>query len=96
MEKATSLPASYCGFQREGIWNVMAHSIFVLLTICCKINKALTFKSQPPPHPCICMQITYTFSGYSEKSFYSIYLIIILKSLTQTQSLASSKTSTHH
>lgn len=51
MEKATSVPASYCGFQRKGIWNVMAHSIFVLLTICCKINKALTFKSQPPPHP---------------------------------------------
>ena len=44
MEKATSLPTSCCGFQRQNIRYVVACSRFVLLTICCKINEALTIK----------------------------------------------------
>lgn len=97
MEKATFLPTSCCGFQRQSIRNVVARSRFVLLTICCKINEALTLNHTPhatPPKPCIVDNLY--ILRIREKSFYSTYLIIILKSLTWTQSLASSKVSTHY
>lgn len=56
MEKATSLPTSSYGFQRQSIRNVVAQNRFVLLTMCCKIKEALTLNHTPhptPPKPCI-------------------------------------------